>query len=114
MRVAYDLFATRMPNVPADGEMYGDLAFDEDLREIVLPGSTLNEPVNLLVMPSLDAANILFNVLKMSNGLGSTVGPILIGMKAPAHILTTSATVQRIVNMTALTVAQAGVSADGP
>ena len=114
MRVACDLFVTRMPNVPADGEMYGDLAFDEALREIVLPGSTLTEPVNLLVMPGLDAANILFNVLKMSNSQGSTVGPILIGMKSPAHILTTSATVQRIVNMTALTVAQAGVSADGP
>jgi malate dehydrogenase (oxaloacetate-decarboxylating)(NADP+) len=108
MRKARDLFVARMPDVPADGEMHGDLAFDEALRGSVMPDSTLTGSANLLVLPSLDAANILFNVLKMTGGQGVTVGPILLGVDAPAHILTPSATVRRVVNMTALTVAHAG------
>ena len=111
MRKARDLFVARMPDVPADGEMHGDLAFDEALRGSAMPDSTLSGSANLLVLPSLDAANILFNVLKMTGGHGVTVGPILLGVNAPAHILTPSATVRRIVNMTALTVAHAGALA---
>jgi malate dehydrogenase (oxaloacetate-decarboxylating)(NADP+) len=108
MRAARDLFVARMPDVPADGEMHGDLAFDETLRAAAMPDSTLSGSANLLVLPNLDTANILFNVLKMTGGQGVTVGPILLGMNAPAHILTPSATVRRVVNMTALTVAHAG------
>jgi malate dehydrogenase (oxaloacetate-decarboxylating)(NADP+) len=111
MRKARDLFAASMPDVPADGEMQGDEAFDEALRESVMPDSTLSGSANLLVLPNLDAANILFNVLKVTCGHGVTVGPILLGVNAPAHILTSSATVRRVVNMTALTVAHAGALA---
>ncbi len=111
MRAARDLFAQRMPDVPADGEMQGDEAFDEALRQVAMPDSTLVGSANLLVLPNLDAANILFNVLKVTGGQGVTVGPILLGVNAPAHILTPSATVRRVVNMTAVTVAHAGASA---
>jgi malate dehydrogenase (oxaloacetate-decarboxylating)(NADP+) len=107
MRAARDLFVARHPDVPADGEMHGDIAFDDTLRGQLMPESTLTGSANLLVLPNLDAANILFNVLKMTGGQGVTVGPILLGVNAPAHILTPSATVRRIVNMTALTVAHA-------
>jgi malate dehydrogenase (oxaloacetate-decarboxylating)(NADP+) len=107
MRKARDLFVARMPDVPADGEMQGDLALDESLRESAMPGSSLSGAANLLVLPNLDAANILYNVLKMTGGQGVTVGPILLGVNAPAHILTPAATVRRVVNMTALTVAHA-------
>ncbi len=108
MRAARDLFVGRAPDVPADGEMHGDAAFDAGLRDSLLPDSTLTGSANLLVLPNLDAANILFNVLKMTGGQGVTVGPILLGVRAAAHILTPSATVRRIVNMTAFTVAHAG------
>jgi malate dehydrogenase (oxaloacetate-decarboxylating)(NADP+) len=74
----------------------------------LLPGSTLSGSANVLVLPNLDAANILFNVLKVTGGHGVTVGPILLGGSASAHILTPSATVRRVVNMTALAVAHAG------
>ena len=107
MRAARDLFVARMPEVPADGEMHGDLALDEALRESAMPDSTLTGTANVLVLPNLDAANILYNVLKMTGGQGVTVGPILLGVNAPAHILTPAATVRRVVNMTALTVAHA-------
>ena len=108
MRAARDLFTQRMPNVQADGEMHGDAALSEDLRNVLMPGSALKGSANVLVCPNLDAANILFNVLKMTGGHGVTVGPILLGVNAPAHILTPSATVRRVVNMTALAVAHAG------
>ena len=78
------------------------------MRESLLPDSTLKGAANVLVCPNLDAANILFNVLKMTGGHGVTIGPILLGANAPVHILTPSATVRRIVNMTALAVAHAG------
>jgi malate dehydrogenase (oxaloacetate-decarboxylating)(NADP+) len=107
MRKARDLFAQRMPDVPADGELQGDQALDETLRQSAMPDSTLSGSANLLVLPNLDAANILFNVLKVTGGQGVTVGPILLGVNAPAHILTPSATVRRVVNMTALAVAHA-------
>ncbi len=108
MRAARDLFVGRMPDVSADGEMHGDAALDENLRQALLPGSTLTGAANVLILPNLDAANILFNVLKVTGGHGVTVGPILLGGSASAHILTASATVRRVVNMTALAVAHAG------
>jgi len=108
MRAARDLFVARMPEVPADGELQGDAVFSDALRNALLPDSTLSGAANVLILPNLDAANILFNVLKMTGGKGVTVGPILLGVKAPVHILTPAATVRRIVNMTALAVADAG------
>jgi malate dehydrogenase (oxaloacetate-decarboxylating)(NADP+) len=111
MRAARDLFVQRMPDVPADGEMQGDAAFSPEIRHALMPGSTLSGAANVLVCPNLDAANILFNVLKMTGGHGVTVGPILLGANAPVHILTPSSTVRRIVNMTALVVAHAGAAA---
>ncbi len=108
MRAARDLFVQRMPDVSADGELQGDAAFSPELREALLPDSTLEGAANVLICPNLDAANILFNVLKMTGGHGVTIGPILLGANAPAHVLTPSSTVRRIVNMTALAVAHAG------
>jgi malate dehydrogenase (oxaloacetate-decarboxylating)(NADP+) len=108
MRAARDLFVQRMPDVAADGELQGDAAFSEELREALLPDSTLKGAANVLVCPNLDAANILFNVLKMTGGHGVTIGPILLGANAPVHVLTPSSTVRRIVNMTALAVTHAG------
>ena len=108
MRAARDLFVRRMPDVAADGELQGDAAFSEELREALLPDSTLKGAANVLICPNLDAANILFNVLKMTGGHGVTIGPILLGANAPVHVLTPSSTVRRIVNMTALAVAHAG------
>ncbi|MEO8122897.1 MAG: NADP-dependent malic enzyme [Burkholderiales bacterium] len=105
MRAARDLFRTRMPDVPADGEMQGDVALSEEVRANFLPSSTLDGSANVLICPNLDAANILFNVLKMTGSHGITVGPILLGAAAPVHILTPSSTVRRVLNLTALTVA---------
>jgi malate dehydrogenase (oxaloacetate-decarboxylating)(NADP+) len=109
MRAARDLFVQRMPDVPADGELQGDAVFAEELRSSIVPDSRLAGAANLLILPNLDAANILFNVLKMTGGKGVTVGPILLGGNGPVHILTPAATVRRVVNMTALAVADAGV-----
>ncbi|WP_341889232.1 NADP-dependent malic enzyme [Variovorax sp. YR752] len=108
MRAARDLFVKRMPGVPCDGELQGDAVFSEELRASIVPDSTLTGAANVLILPNLDAANILFNVLKMTGGKGVTVGPMLLGVKSPVHILTPAATVRRIVNMTALAVADAG------
>jgi malate dehydrogenase (oxaloacetate-decarboxylating)(NADP+) len=105
MRLARDIFVARMPHIPADGEMQGDAALSESVRHKLLPDSTLHGTANILICPNLDAANILFNVIKMTGGQGVTVGPILLGAAAPVHILTPSATVRRIVNMTAVAVA---------
>ncbi|KQW51299.1 MULTISPECIES: NADP-dependent malic enzyme [unclassified Roseateles] len=105
MRRAHELFAAAHPEVECDGEMHGDAALSESVRLAFLPDSKLKGAANLLVLPTLDAANILFNVLKISASHGVTVGPILLGAAAPVHILTPSATVRRIVNMTALAVA---------
>ncbi len=107
MRAAHTLFKAQAPDIECDGEMHGDAALSEPVRKGYLPETTLSGSANLLVLPNLDAANILFNVLKMTGGNGVTVGPILLGAAQPAHILTPSATVRRIVNMTALAVADA-------
>ncbi len=113
MRAARDLFVQRAPGIECDGEMHGDAALSETVRRGYLPETTLSGSANLLVLPNLDAANILFNVLKMTGGHGVTVGPILLGAAKPAHILTASATVRRVVNMTALAVADAAAHAEG-
>jgi malate dehydrogenase (oxaloacetate-decarboxylating)(NADP+) len=111
MRAARDLFVARAPHIPCDGEMHGDAALSESVRQSYLPDSTLTGTANLLILPNLDAANILFNVLKMTGGHGVTVGPVLLGAARPVHILTPSATVRRVVNMTALAVADAAAQA---
>ncbi len=107
MRRARDLFREMAPGIECDGEMHGDAALSEGVRAASVMESTLSGEANLLVCPNLDAANILFNVLKMTAGHGVTVGPILLGSAAPAHVLTPSATVRRLVNMTAVAVAEA-------
>ena len=107
MRAARDLFVQRCPDVECDGELHGDAALSERVRRTYLPETTLTGAANLLVLPNIDAANILFNVLKMTGGHGVTVGPMLLGAAMPAHILGPAATVRRIINMTAVTVADA-------
>jgi malate dehydrogenase (oxaloacetate-decarboxylating)(NADP+) len=107
VREAREILAREAPELSVIGEVHGDAALDENIRAIYLPAGQANfeGSANLLVMPSLDAANILFNVLKVSSGKGVTVGPILLGAAKSVHILSPSATVRRIVNMTALAVA---------
>ena len=107
MRRALQLITERAPQLEVDGEMHGDAALSEEIRLRVFPRSRLRGEANLLVMPTLDAANIAFNLLKTASGGGVTIGPILLGAARPVHILTPSATVRRIVNMTAVTVAGA-------
>ncbi|MBP6903405.1 MAG: NADP-dependent malic enzyme [Burkholderiaceae bacterium] len=107
MRAARDLFVARHPGIECDGELQGDAALNEDIRSGFLADSTLSGAANLLLLPNLDAANILFNVLKTTGSQGVTIGPILLGAAAPVHILTPSATMRRVVNMTALAVADA-------
>ncbi|SDH98187.1 NADP-dependent malic enzyme [Variovorax sp. OV700] len=107
MRLARDLFAQLAPDIECDGEMHGDAALSEEVRRTALPESTLTGEANLLVCPNLDSAHILYNVLKMTGANGITVGPILLGAAGSAHVLTPSSTVRRVVNMTALAVANA-------
>ena len=111
MRAARDLFVQRCPDIECDGEMHGDAALSESIRRGYLPDSTLSGAANLLVLPNIDAANILFNVLKTTGGHGVTVGPVLLGAALPAHILTPSSTSRRVVNMTALAVADVAEAA---
>jgi malate dehydrogenase (oxaloacetate-decarboxylating)(NADP+) len=107
MRAARDLFVARAPEIECDGELQGDAALSEVIRGSFLNQTTLSGAANLLVLPNLDAANILFNVLKVTASHGVTIGPILLGAAAPVHILAPSATMRRVVNMTALAVADA-------
>jgi malate dehydrogenase (oxaloacetate-decarboxylating)(NADP+) len=104
MRQALELIRARAPELEVEGEMHGDAALSEDVRNAAFRGSRLKGEANLLVMPTLDAANISFNLLKVVGGAGITVGPILLGAGKPVHILTPTATVRRIINMTALAV----------
>jgi len=104
MQRALALLQKRAPQLEVEGEMHGDAALSEEIRLKVFPNSRFKGQANLLIMPTLDAANIAFNLLKTAAGDGVTVGPILLGAARAAHILTPSATVRRIVNMTALTV----------
>jgi malate dehydrogenase (oxaloacetate-decarboxylating)(NADP+) len=107
MRATLQLVRERAPDLEVDGEMHGDTALDSKLRKKMMPNSYLERDANLLVMPNIDAANIAYNLVKSSAGNGITIGPILLGCAAPVHILTPSATVRRIVNMTALCVVDA-------
>jgi len=104
MRAALALIQQKAPDLEVDGEMHGDLALDSKLRAQIMPQSTLKGDANLLVMPNIDSANIAHNLLKTAAGNGIAVGPVLLGCARPVHILTPSATVRRIVNMTALCV----------
>jgi malate dehydrogenase (oxaloacetate-decarboxylating)(NADP+) len=105
MRDTLALLKARAPELQVDGEMHGDVALDANQRREVLPESTLEGDANLLVMPNIDAANIAYNLLKTAAGNNVAIGPILLGAAKPVHVLTASATVRRIVNMTALLVA---------
>ncbi len=107
MRETLALLRQRAPWLEVDGEMHGDTALDADYRHFLMPDSTLSGEANLLVLPNIDAANISYNLLKTAAGGGIAIGPVLLGAAKPVHILTPSATVRRIVNMTALTVADA-------
>jgi malate dehydrogenase (oxaloacetate-decarboxylating)(NADP+) len=107
MRDALALLRQRAPWLEVDGEMHGDTALDADYRHFLMPECTLSGEANLLVLPNIDAANISYNLLKTAAGGGIAIGPVLLGAAKPVHILTPSATVRRIVNMTALTVADA-------
>jgi malate dehydrogenase (oxaloacetate-decarboxylating)(NADP+) len=109
MRDALALVNRRAPDLEVDGEMHGDAALSETVRRAAFPNSRLEGDANLLIMPTLDAANISFNLLKVASGGGVTMGPILLGCAKPVHILTPSATVRRIVNMTALTVVDCAI-----
>ena len=112
MRDALELIRERAPELEVDGEMHGDCALDEALRQKVLPSTTLKGSANLVVCPNVDAGNIAYNLLKTAAGGNVAVGPFLLGVNAPVHILTSSATVRRIVNMTAVTVVHANHQAD--
>ncbi|HEX2519965.1 MAG TPA: NADP-dependent malic enzyme [Castellaniella sp.] len=107
MRAALALVRERDPKLEIDGEMHGDCALDPALRERILPSTTLHGEANLLICPSVDAGNIAYNLLKTAAGGNVAVGPFLLGSSAPVHILTSSSTVRRIVNMAALTVVDA-------
>jgi malate dehydrogenase (oxaloacetate-decarboxylating)(NADP+) len=113
MREVLSILRERMPELEVDGEMHGDCALEEATRRATLPDTTLSGSANLLVCPNLDSANIAYNLLKSAAGHNVAIGPILLGCAAPAHILTPSATVRRIVNMTAVTVVQANKAAAG-
>jgi malate dehydrogenase (oxaloacetate-decarboxylating)(NADP+) len=107
MRAVLALVQQKAPGLEIDGEMHGDAALDSKLRAKIMPQSTLKGDANLLVMPNIDSANIAYNVLKTAASNGVAVGPVLLGCARPVHILTPSATVRRIVNMTALCVVDA-------
>ena len=107
MRDALSIMRERAPDLEVDGEMHGDSALDPDLRKLIMPRSTLTGGANLLVMPGIDAANISYNLLKTAAGNNVAVGPVLLGAARPVHILTPSATVRRVVNMTAWAVVDA-------
>ncbi|NWG73226.1 MAG: NADP-dependent malic enzyme [Rubrivivax sp.] len=111
MREALAIVQRRAPWLEVDGEMHGDTALDAAYRRDLMPSSTLHGEANLLVLPNIDAANIAYNLLKTAAGGGIAIGPVLLGAARPVHILTPSATVRRIVNMTALTVVEANQAA---
>ena len=104
MRAALAIIQRDAPDLEVDGEMHGDTALDSSYRKKMMPNSNLKGDANLLVMPNIDAANIAYNLLKTTAGNNVAIGPILLGCAKPVHILTPSATVRRIVNMTALCV----------
>ncbi|TAM48367.1 MAG: NADP-dependent malic enzyme [Burkholderiaceae bacterium] len=110
MRQTLELLRMKAPWLEVDGEMHGDVALDGKVRHSQMPRSTLAGNANLLVLPNIDAANISYNLLKTAAGGNIAIGPVLLGAAKPVHILTASTTVRRIVNMTALTVADANAT----
>jgi malate dehydrogenase (oxaloacetate-decarboxylating)(NADP+) len=110
MRDTLALLRSEAPWLEVDGEMHGDVALDAHERANIMPHSTLIGNANLLVFPGIDAANIAYNLLKTAAGGGIAIGPVLLGADKPVHVLTASATVRRIINMTALTVADANAT----
>ena len=110
MRRVLELLRENAPWLEVDGEMHGDMALDAAARALIMPNSTLSGEANLLVLPNIDAANIAYNLLKTAAGGNIAIGPVLLGADKPMHILTATATVRRIVNMTALTVADANAA----
>jgi malate dehydrogenase (oxaloacetate-decarboxylating)(NADP+) len=107
MQEALAIIREREPELEIDGEMHGDCALDESLRRRILPSTRLHGEANLLICPNVDSGNIAYNLLKTAAGGNVAVGPFLLGVNAPVHILTSSSTVRRIVNMAALTVLDA-------
>jgi malate dehydrogenase (oxaloacetate-decarboxylating)(NADP+) len=107
MRKTLEILQREAPWLEVDGEMHGDVALDGEARKALMPNSTLHGDANLLVLPNIDAANIAYNLLKTAAGGNIAIGPVLLGAAKPVHVLTASTTVRRIVNMTALTVADA-------
>ena len=110
MREALELLRQQTPWLEVDGEMHGDVALDGAARAAIMPSTTLEGNANLLVLPNIDSANIAYNLLKTAAGGNIAIGPVLLGAAKPVHILTASTTVRRVVNMTALTVADANAS----
>ena len=106
MREVFRLLSEQAPELEVEGEMHGDAALDDNIRHFAFPNSRYKGSANLLIMPNLDAANISFNLLKATSGNNVTIGPILLGAAKPVHILTPTATTRRLINMTALTVAE--------
>ncbi|QWD83716.1 NADP-dependent malic enzyme [Polynucleobacter sp. MWH-P3-07-1] len=113
MREVLALIQKADPTLEVDGEMHGDSALDESIRSSAVTSSPLKGDANLLVLPNIDAANISYNLLKTAAGNGVSIGPLLLGVAKPIHILTPAATVRRIVNVTALTVVEAASNARG-
>jgi malate dehydrogenase (oxaloacetate-decarboxylating)(NADP+) len=108
MRQVRELLLKRKPDLNVDGEMQGDTAWDEVLRNRIMPGSTLSGRANLFVLPNLDAANIAYNMVRVVTE-GVAIGPILMGISKPVHILTSSATPRRVLNMTAIAAVDAQI-----
>jgi malate dehydrogenase (oxaloacetate-decarboxylating)(NADP+) len=106
MRAAVRQLHRDYPDLEVDGEMHADVALSQSLRDMAYPGSRLTGAANLFIMPNVDAAHIAYNLLKALGG-GVSIGPILVGARQPVHVVTESITVRGLVNMTALTVAQA-------
>ena len=107
MQETLELVRTAQPDLEVDGEMQGDVALMEEMRRSILPDSTLNGSANLLVMPNVEAANISYNLLRVSAADGVTIGPILMGLNKPVHILTPISSVRRIINMVAVAAVEA-------
>jgi malate dehydrogenase (oxaloacetate-decarboxylating)(NADP+) len=108
MREALQLIRARAPKLEIDGEMMGDTAWDDELRHRIFPNTTLKGRANLYVMPNLDAANITYNMVRVMTD-GVAIGPILMGVDQPAHILTPASTPRRVVNMTAIAAVEAQI-----
>jgi malate dehydrogenase (oxaloacetate-decarboxylating)(NADP+) len=113
MREVLALIQKADPTLEVDGEMHGDSALDETIRAGAVTSSPLKGDANLLVLPNIDAANISYNLLKTAAGNGIAIGPLLLGVAKPIHILTPAATVRRIVNVTTLAVVEAASNARG-